>query len=253
MVYTTPITTTPLVGKNWTLNFGWYQSTGGVRDNGMSTNFTCASAIMWSLNFTSNDKKINAYSHMGPSPVPEKERYELYDQLVKRFSVNTFMVQLVGVVNGGTAGRLKHYLSSENKHGYHTYDFVNYLITKKVGVVVESPVFVNTYHKWEGPSICQAWFWFSPSIIEQGALLEHTGGIHGLENVTKFLPDSEINKTNVGSFSDMLAKPLVDQPRFAKASETWDNALREKGFLKVPDVNENKVPKYGELFRRKMV
>lgn len=240
MAYKHPVDTSPIKGKNWTLEFGLRESTGGVNEGGMPSpynlkgipeaiNFTCASACMWNVNFKKNDGSLSAYGHMGPSPVPVEERHGLYSELVKRYADNTYMVQMVGVVNGGTDARLKHYLQSENKHGYHTYDFANYLITQKIGVVVESPVFINTYHKWEGPSICQAWLWFSPSIIAQRALVEHTGGIHGLDKVARYLQDSELNKKNVGNFDGLLAKPLVSEPRFAKAAEVWNKAMHDQG------------------------
>lgn len=231
MAFKRHVDKTPIRGKNWTLSFGLNESTGGVNDHGSNVNFTCASAIMWNVNFVKNDGSINCYGHMGESPVPIEERYELYSQLVDRYKDNTFMVQLVGVVNGGTAARLKHYLQSENKHGYHTHDFANFLITQKVGVVVESPVFINTYHKWEGPSICQAWMWFSPSIIAQRALVQHTGGIHGLEDVPAWLQDSELNKANVGGFDGLLASKLVNEPRFAKAAEVWNAAMTKLGII----------------------
>lgn len=229
MPYKHPLDTSLIVGKNWKLQFNLRESSGGHDKDGYSTNFTCASAVMWNINFLSLSSGASAYSHDGPSPVPIEERYELYQKLVDRYVDNTFMVQLVGVVNGGTAARLKHYLQSENKHGYHTYDFVNFLIAKEIGVVVESPVFLNTYHGWEGPSICQAWFWFSPSILAQGALVEGTGGIHGLQNVKKYLHDSDLNKTGLADFNDLLAAPLVTQPRFANAAGIWNNAMKSKG------------------------
>jgi hypothetical protein len=249
-MYKCAVDKTPIVGKNWTLHFQLAESTGGHTAGGFGTNFTCASAVMWNVNFIKNDGTLNMYGHQGPSLVPIEERYALYDELIKRYKDNTFMVQLVGVVNGATAARLKHYLQSENKHGYHTFDFANYLITKKIGVVMESPVFINTYHGWEGPSICQAWMWFSPSIINQAALVEHTGAIHGLENVEKFLHDSEINKNNIGGFRNLLNPAIASEPRFAKAAEKWDAAMTKYG---VNLQYTKKDSKDGELWKRKVV
>lgn len=232
MAYTKPLDSFPIVGKEWNLHFGWKPSTGGIPDsNGSSPNFTCASAVMWNINFVRKKDNYNAYSHLGESPVPISDRYDLYKKLVDRFDVNTFMVQMVGVVNGGTEARLKHYLQSENKCGYHTYDFCNWLIENKIGVVVESPIFVNTYHKWEGPSICQAWFWFSPSILKQKALVEFTGGIHGLDTCPGFLHDSEINKKDTAKWKGLVAKSLVDPPRFKKAKEHWEKIAEDRGHL----------------------
>lgn len=252
MSYKHGVSKNPIIGKNWTLSFGLNESTGGVNAEGISVNFTCASACMWNVNFTRNVDKYNMYGHDGPSLVPVEERYELYDQLVKRYVDNTFMVQLVGVVNGATAARKKHYLNSENKHGYHTSDFANYLITKQVGVVVESPVFVNTYHAWDGPSICQAWFWFSPSIVAQGALLKDSGAIHGLGNVSKFLHESDIRKTNSIQFKDLLNPVLSSERRLNRAANTWDKSLAPTP-EKVPEILKKKVPNYGELWTKKAV
>lgn len=253
MAFKHELNKTPIKGKNWTLSFGLNESTGGAQggqvvkdyagnDYVPNINFTCASAVMWNVNFTRNTDGYSCYGHMGESPVPIEERYELYAELVKRYKDNTYMVQLVGVVNGGTAARLKHYLQSENKHGYHTHDFANYLITQKVGVVVESPVFINTYHKWEGPSICQAWFWFSPSIIKECALVQHTGGIHGLENVKGWLHDSELNKKNVGGFDGLLAAKLVGADRFKKAADTWNEAMIKQGIITDKKVDKKESP-----------
>jgi hypothetical protein len=248
MAYTKALDATPIKGTNWTLSFGWRQSTGGVPDGTKqydSVNFTCASAVLWNVNFVRNIDNYNMYGHMGATLVPEAERYELYQKLVDRFEANTFMVQMVGVVNGGTAARLRHYLSSENKHGYHTADFANFLITKKIGVVMESPIFVNMYHKWDGPSICQSWHWFSPSTFMEGAFVEHTGGIHGMENVPKFLQDSPINKKDIDTFDGMLNPSIVKAERFAKAAETWNNSIKKKPAKEIPTP--------GELWRKKVV
>lgn len=243
MAYKQALDKTPIKGKTWTLSFGFNESTGGVTPNGSNVNFTCASAIMWNVDFRRNSDSYSAYGHMGDSPVPKEERYELYRELIKKFQFNTFMVQLVGVVNGGTEARLKHYLSSENKHNYHTHDFANFLISEKIGVVVESPIFINTYHKWEGPSICQSWFWFSPSILKEGALVEHTGGIHGLDTVDKWLHDSELNKKNVGGFDGLIAAKLVDEPRFKKAAAKWNAEMNKQGIpMNTPDTH----PKEGK-------
>lgn len=252
MAFKQHIKTDPIVDKSgWKLSFQWVSNSVGMVGEHGSTGFTCAAACLANVNISNGT--ISGYSHLGPSPVPEDVRHRLYAALVELFKENTYMVQVCGVVNGGTDARLKHYLQSENKHGYHTYDLMNYLIANQIGVVVETPVFVNTYHKWEGPSICQGWFWFSPSILEQGALLQHTGAIHGLENVKKFLTDSPINHKNVGTFDGLLAKPLVEQPRFAKARETWDNYMKDKGLLKVPEILKEKVKQVGELWQKKVV
>jgi len=243
------VVTPPIDVDGWRLSFGWRESTGGVPNSANqydSVNFTCASAVMWNVNFTRISDNYNMYSHAGTTLVPDEVRHKAYDQLVERFKDNTYMVQLVGVVNGGTPARELHYLHSENKHGYHTYDFANYLISKKIGVVVESPVFVNTYHKWEGPSICQAWFWFSPSIINECALVQDTGGIHGLENVKKFLHDSPINKKAIGSFDNLLAAPLVVEPRFQSAADKWNASMKKQQI----DLSPTKDQRFAQWVRK---
>lgn len=237
-----------IVGKDWTLSFGYNECTGGVthgetndpktpygpNPGGKNINFTCASAVMWNINFKRNSDGYSTYGHVGPTPVPEKDRHALYAKLVERFEVNTFMVSLVAVVNGGTKAREKHYLGSENKLNYHTSDFVNYLINKGVGVVVEGPVYLNTYHGWEGPSICQAYQWYSPSILKEGALVEGTGGIWGLENVPKWLHQSEINKANVGGWSGLLNTMIGPSDRFSSAKRIWNTAMKKAG-IKIDD------------------
>lgn len=252
MAYKNGVDKNPIKGKNWTLWFEINESTGGVTEGdkgeraswggwsgsgGKNVNFTCASAVMWNINFTRNSDGYSAYGHPGGSPVPKEERYELYAKLVEKFKVNTFMVTMVGVVNGGTAARARHYLQSENKHNYHTHDFANYLIAEGIGVVVESPVFVNTFHKWEGPSICQGWMWFSPSIMEEGALLRHTGDIYGLDKHDKFLEDVKEFREGVPTFDDMLSPNIVNESRFAKAAEYWNKAMEKLGIKPAEKVN----------------
>ncbi len=212
---------TPIVGKNWKLTFSISEATGG----NTHPNFTCASAVLWNIDFVRNSDGYSCYGHIGATPVPKDEREELYAALVERFKDNTYMVQMVAVVNGGTAARAKHYLQSENKLNYHTSDFANYLIEKKVGVVLESPIFLNTYHKWDGPSICQSYHWFSPSICVEGALLKHTGGIHGLENVDKWMHESgtEAFKKNVGTFDGLVNGSLAVAERFEEARTLWNS------------------------------
>ena len=224
-LYRTPLDKSPVVGKTYRLTFEWAQNQAAYpKPDGkmVSCHFTCAAAWLGNINFEKIATGWRSYGGKDDN-VPVDDRHALYEMLLQRFKDCTYMIYVLGVVNGGTKAREG--MAVERLHGYYTYDFMNYVINKQFGVILETPIWVNQFHSWKGPSLMQSWLWFPPRVVEPGCFVQHTGGIHGLDKATKFLQHAPL-KCEIPNFDALLSKSLATDPRYAQAKQVWNEAMK---------------------------
>lgn len=158
-------------------------------------------------------------STLSPHKIPKDERDVLYRMFFERWFSEPRCVILTGPVNFESVSRGRLYTGGTGYH-YCTYDFVDWLIENKVGIVVESPVFANHNYPMDRPSFCQTWTWLTPMMLSTRRVIADTHGIHGIEEDYEGVAKREELPTMC--FDSLLTPGLASAQRFSKARVKWD-------------------------------
>ena len=145
---------------------------------------------------------------------PWTDDAEIIDAMCKQIYNTAFASTKLGTVFVSPSD----YASRGRGQGYITSNFAHWLIANKIGIMCESPLFVNSaYGLSEKSHLCQMFTWIPPALVESGMVVEQTGGVHNVPEEYPLSYNRVPCSPKIG-FNKLIHPALTQLKHFSKAA-----------------------------------